>query len=131
SDWAPGKSPACPAPQPARRSRCRASSPSRSSATARRRPSICRADSWFAGPYRFVRNPMYLGAGIAMAGAALFYQSAALFAYIGAFFVATHLFVVGYEEPTLRRTFGPGYVAYCETVGRWWPGRPHDVEPRV
>jgi protein-S-isoprenylcysteine O-methyltransferase Ste14 len=75
------------------------------------------------GPYRFVRNPMYLGAGLAMTGAALVYQSVALFAYVGVFMLVSHLFVVAYEEPTLRRTFGKDYEAYCGRVGRWWPKR--------
>jgi protein-S-isoprenylcysteine O-methyltransferase Ste14 len=74
------------------------------------------------GPYRLVRNPMYLGAGVALAAAALFYLSAALLAFTAAFFLACHLFVIGYEEPTLRRTFGEHYDAYCARVGRWWPG---------
>ena len=73
------------------------------------------------GPYRFVRNPMYVGAGIALAGAALFYRSPALLAYASLFFVATHVFVVGYEEPALRRTFGAEYDAYCHRVRRWRP----------
>lgn len=73
------------------------------------------------GPYRFVRNPMYIGAGLALAGAALFYESLPLLGYIGFFFLATHLFVVGYEEPALRRTFGQDYEAYCERIRRWWP----------
>ena len=73
------------------------------------------------GPYRFVRNPMYIGAGLALASAALFYESLPLLAYTGLFFVATHLFVVWYEEPTLQRTFGHEYEAYCGQVGRWWP----------
>jgi protein-S-isoprenylcysteine O-methyltransferase Ste14 len=76
-----------------------------------------------AGPYRFIRNPMYAGAGLALAGAALFYQSWALLAYCGVFLLVTHLFVVGYEEPTLRRTFGVEYASYCQRVRRWWPGR--------
>jgi protein-S-isoprenylcysteine O-methyltransferase Ste14 len=73
------------------------------------------------GPYHFVRNPMYIGAGLAMTGAALFYQSSALLGYAAAFLLVSHLFVVAYEEPTLRRTFGNDYTAYCDTVGRWWP----------
>jgi protein-S-isoprenylcysteine O-methyltransferase Ste14 len=73
------------------------------------------------GPYRFVRNPMYIGAGLALAGAALFYESLPLLGYTGLFFLATHLFVVWYEEPTLRLTFGPEYEAYCRQVRRWWP----------
>jgi protein-S-isoprenylcysteine O-methyltransferase Ste14 len=73
------------------------------------------------GPYRFVRNPMYIGAGIAVAGASLFYRSLPLLAYVGLFFLATHIFVVLYEEPTLRRSFGEDYHAYCRRVGRWWP----------
>ena len=73
------------------------------------------------GPYRFVRNPMYIGAGLALAGAALFYESWPLLGYAGLFFLATHVFVVWYEEPTLQRTFGPDYEAYCRRVRRWWP----------
>lgn len=75
------------------------------------------------GPYRHVRNPMYLGAGLAMAGAALYYRSLGLLGYIAAFLLATHLFVLAYEEPTLRRTFGAEYAAYCDRTGRWWPKR--------
>jgi len=74
------------------------------------------------GPYRFVRNPMYIGAGLALAGAALFYQSWPLLSYAGFFFLATHLFVVCYEEPALRQAFGQDYEAYCDRVRRWWPG---------
>lgn len=73
------------------------------------------------GPYRFVRNPMYIGAGLALGGAALFYESAALLGYTALFLLVSHLMVIGYEEPTLRRTFGADYVAYCAQVRRWWP----------
>ena len=73
------------------------------------------------GPYRFIRNPMYVGAGLAVAGAALFYQSIALLGYAVLFLAVTHVFVVLYEEPTLRRTFAGDYEAYCQRVGRWWP----------
>lgn len=74
------------------------------------------------GPYRLVRNPMYIGAALALGGAALYYQSWALLGYCAAFALATHLFVVTYEEPTLRATFGDPYVRYCQRVRRWWPG---------
>jgi len=73
------------------------------------------------GPYRFVRNPMYIGAASALAGAALFYLSTPLLLYFALFLLITHLFVVIYEEPTLRRSFGPEYEAYCGRVRRWWP----------
>jgi protein-S-isoprenylcysteine O-methyltransferase Ste14 len=73
------------------------------------------------GPYRFVRNPMYIGAGLALASAALFYESLPLLGYAALFFLATHVFVVLYEEPTLRRTFGEEYEVYCRQVKRWWP----------
>jgi protein-S-isoprenylcysteine O-methyltransferase Ste14 len=73
------------------------------------------------GPYRYVRNPMYLGAGLALAGAALFYEAGVLWAYAAGFLVLMHLFVRLYEEPTLRQTFGEDYEAYCRQVRRWWP----------
>jgi protein-S-isoprenylcysteine O-methyltransferase Ste14 len=64
---------------------------------------------------------MYLGAGLALTGAALFYQSIRMLAYAGVFLVITHVFVVWYEEPTLRRMFDGDYEEYCRRVGRWWP----------
>jgi len=73
------------------------------------------------GPYRFVRNPMYIGAALAVAGAAFFYRSLALATFVAGFLVVTHLFVVLYEEPTLRRMFGPEYRDYCAHVHRWRP----------
>src|SRR5436190_3244138 len=75
------------------------------------------------GPYRFVRNPMYIGAGMTLAGAALYYESLSILIYAGLFFLITHLFVVLYEEPTLRRTFGAEYEAYFYRVRRWLPKR--------
>lgn len=75
------------------------------------------------GPYRRVRNPMYIGAGLVLLGAALFYQSVALLGYTVGFLATAHLFVIGYEEPTLRRTYGQEYAAYCRLAGRWWPRR--------
>lgn len=73
------------------------------------------------GPYRFVRNPMVIGAALAVGGAALFYESLPLLGYAGLFVLACHLFVLWYEEPTLRQTFGEEYEAYCRKVRRWWP----------
>jgi protein-S-isoprenylcysteine O-methyltransferase Ste14 len=74
-----------------------------------------------AGPYRWVRNPMYIGAGTALSGAALYYQSAALMAFAAGFLVVAHLFVVFYEEPTLERSFGARYADYRNAVPRWVP----------
>jgi protein-S-isoprenylcysteine O-methyltransferase Ste14 len=64
---------------------------------------------------------MYIGAGMILAGAALFYESPSVFIYACLFFLITHLFVVLYEEPTLRRTFGAEYEAYFGRVRRWLP----------
>jgi protein-S-isoprenylcysteine O-methyltransferase Ste14 len=71
------------------------------------------------GPYGYVRNPMYIGAALALSGAALFYRSIPLFGYAILFLLATHLFVVCYEEPTLARLFGADYEAYRARVRRW------------
>jgi protein-S-isoprenylcysteine O-methyltransferase Ste14 len=73
------------------------------------------------GPYRFVRNPMYIGAALALAGAALALETLVLWGYAGAFLLLAHLLVVGYEEPALRRAFGQDYEAYCRHVHRWRP----------
>lgn len=73
------------------------------------------------GPYRYLRNPMYLGAGLALAGAALLYGSAALLLYAILFLVAMHLFVILYEEPALRQVYGADYEEYQARVHRRLP----------
>lgn len=72
----------------------------------------------------YVRNPMYIGAVIALLGAALYWASVSLLAYALAFAACSHLFVVAFEEPVPRRKFERAYDDYCLRVGRWWP-RPH------
>lgn len=74
-----------------------------------------------AGPYRWVRNPMYIGAGLVLLGAAMFYGSIGLALYTIAFWSAAHLFVLFYEEPALRRRFGAEYEEYVRRRRRWMP----------
>jgi protein-S-isoprenylcysteine O-methyltransferase Ste14 len=76
------------------------------------------------GPHRYVRNPMYLGAVVAVLGWALWFESAAVALYAAAVWLGFHVFVLAYEEPTLRRLFGADYDAYRAAVRRWIPGRP-------
>ena len=73
------------------------------------------------GPYKLLRNPMYVGAILLLTGAALYYKSVWLIGYAVLFGLVTHTFVVLYEEPTLRATFGDDYAGYCKRVRRWWP----------
>ena len=74
-----------------------------------------------AGPYRWVRNPMYIGAGLVLLGAAMFYGSFGLALYTIVFWSMAHLFVLFYEEPILRKKFGSEYEAYTSSRRRWMP----------
>ena len=73
------------------------------------------------GLYRYVRNPMYVGVAAAIFGQALLFESRDLLIYGGLVWLGFHLFVYFYEEPTLRRTFGEEYEAFCREVPRWIP----------
>jgi protein-S-isoprenylcysteine O-methyltransferase Ste14 len=73
------------------------------------------------GLYRYVRNPMYLSVTTIVLGEALLTQSRALAVYWAIWFLGANLFVIGYEEPTLRRRFGASYDNYIQQVGRWIP----------
>jgi protein-S-isoprenylcysteine O-methyltransferase Ste14 len=73
------------------------------------------------GLYRYVRNPMYLSVTTIVFGELLLTRSLALLTYWAIWFAAVNLFVIGYEEPTLRRQFGASYDQYTQTVGRWIP----------
>jgi protein-S-isoprenylcysteine O-methyltransferase Ste14 len=73
------------------------------------------------GPYRIVRNPMYWSVALVMLGEGLVFHSLTLVELAAAFFAATNLFVLFYEEPVLRRKFGAEYEDYCRRVPRWLP----------
>ena len=75
------------------------------------------------GFYRYVRNPMYVGFAAGWIGLWVVFGHAYVPAILAVALVAlgVHLFVVFYEEPTLRRMFGAEYEEYCRNVRRWWP----------
>lgn len=73
------------------------------------------------GLYEYVRNPMYIGVLLVIAGWAMFFQSWRVLVYGAAVGLFFHLFVVMIEEPLLRKKFGEAYVGYCRRVGRWVP----------
>ena len=74
-----------------------------------------------SGFYRFVRNPMYVGVLIVLAGEAVLFERRGLILYLAIVWVATHLFVCLYEEPTLRRRYGDEYLRFKQNVPRWVP----------
>jgi protein-S-isoprenylcysteine O-methyltransferase Ste14 len=76
-----------------------------------------------AGPYRFVRNPMYIGGFTVLLGFGLYEQSPAILLFTLPWLLAAHVFVIVYEEPHLRSTFGGPYDDYCRSVRRWLPRR--------
>jgi protein-S-isoprenylcysteine O-methyltransferase Ste14 len=73
------------------------------------------------GFYRWVRNPMYVALSALIFGQGMLFGSAPLLEYGVAVWLGFFAFVVLYEEPALRRTFGPDYHDYCAHVPRWLP----------
>ena len=76
------------------------------------------------GPYRWVRNPIYLAALLVVLGEAWLFLSPSLLVYAAGMAVFCHLFVTGYEERKLSRRFGDSYLEYRRAVPRWIPRRP-------
>jgi protein-S-isoprenylcysteine O-methyltransferase Ste14 len=74
-----------------------------------------------SGLYRYVRNPMYVGVAAAILGQGLLFGDKDTLAYGVLVWVAFHLFVFFYEEPTLRHRFGEEYEIFCRNVPRWIP----------
>lgn len=82
------------------------------------------------GLYRYVRNPMYVGFAFGWIGLWVVFGHAYPPAILGvcAAALGVHLFVLFYEEPTLRKKFGKDYEQYCRNVRRWLP-RLHPWRP--
>ena len=75
------------------------------------------------GPYRFSRNPMYLGLVLAGIGAALVSASLSALVLAAAFATTVRCWYIAFEERAMRRQFGDAYEAYCRQVRRWFGRR--------
>ncbi len=73
------------------------------------------------GPYRYVRNPMYLAVVAIILGQAVLFSDGWVALWGLAVAVAVAAFVYGYEQPTLRRDYGDEYDRYCANVRAWVP----------
>ncbi len=73
------------------------------------------------GLYRYVRNPIYLGVLTIIVGHFFWFKTIWMLAYAVVVFLVCYLFVVFYEEPTLKEKFGATYENYCNSIPRWIP----------
>ena len=73
------------------------------------------------GPFRYIRNPMSLGAVILMLGLGLYESSISILLLALALFSFFHVIIVYVEEPGLERRFGESYREYKRSVNRWLP----------
>ena len=74
-----------------------------------------------SGLYRYVRNPMYAAIVSTVLGQGLILGNLSLLAYGGILWLLFNAFVLVYEEPTLRASFGSEYEDFCAEVPRWIP----------
>lgn len=71
------------------------------------------------GPFRYTRNPMYLGGLLILLGLAVLLGSATPFALVPAFAGSATVLFIRPEETSLARRFGSDYESYCRKVRRW------------
>jgi protein-S-isoprenylcysteine O-methyltransferase Ste14 len=73
------------------------------------------------GPYRYVRNVMYIAVTAVIVGQALLLGSPGLLIYAAVVWAGMAVFAKTYEEPTLAHRYGAQYEEYRRTVRGWWP----------
>jgi protein-S-isoprenylcysteine O-methyltransferase Ste14 len=73
------------------------------------------------GSFQRVRNPGYISVVAMVLGEALLLGNPGVLLYATALAIGFHIFVIAYEEPTLRASFGAEYEKYCQRVPRWLP----------
>jgi protein-S-isoprenylcysteine O-methyltransferase Ste14 len=72
------------------------------------------------GPYRYSRNPIYIGMFLGLVGLAIGFDSLWLLILLVPFFMVIRYGVVAREEAYLERKFSNVYLAYKSRVGRWF-----------
>jgi protein-S-isoprenylcysteine O-methyltransferase Ste14 len=76
------------------------------------------------GPYRYVRNPLYVASVLAISGQALLLSRPVLLIYAAAFLAISFFLVHWIEDPALARRFGQQFEDYRNQVPGWWPRLP-------
>ena len=71
------------------------------------------------GPYRFTRNPIYLGMFLGLIGLAIAFDNLWLMMMLVPFALVIRFGVVVREEAYLERKFGDAYRGYRSCVRRW------------
>jgi protein-S-isoprenylcysteine O-methyltransferase Ste14 len=71
------------------------------------------------GPYRFTRNPMYVGLTLAYLGEAALMRQFWPVPLLALVLAHVRWTVIPLEESRLREVYAEDYIAYCERVRRW------------
>jgi len=71
------------------------------------------------GPFRWTRNPIYLGMAAMLLGACVFAGSLSPFAVVPAFMIIIQRLFIRSEEAMMAKKFGAEFAAYCAEVRRW------------
>jgi protein-S-isoprenylcysteine O-methyltransferase Ste14 len=82
-----------------------------------------------AGPFRYVRNPLYIANGLLYTLCGIAFGFSWLSVFIAAYFAVQYTFIVAFEEDLLRREFDVAYSFYSARVARWVPSFTPSVEP--
>ena len=72
-----------------------------------------------SGPFRFTRNPMYLGLVVLSLGVAVAAGSILMFVGPLLVFATANWIHIPFEEAKMRRQFGPAFDDYARNVRRW------------
>lgn len=75
----------------------------------------------YKGPYKYTRNPMYIGHLLIFLGEFLFFGQLTLLLYLFLAGVGFNFLVIKWEEPQLKKRLGKEYEDYLEKVPRWFP----------
>lgn len=76
------------------------------------------------GLFRYVRNPMYVGALLIILSESILFRSLWMLLYAFGLWLALHTFLLLFEEPQLKERFGESYLAYQRSTPRWLPRLP-------
>lgn len=72
-----------------------------------------------AGPFRWTRNPMYVGVILTYSGVSILANNAWMWLMLVPATLVLHVAIISREEDYLQDRFGEAFQAYCRSVRRW------------